>query len=64
MKNNLNTSSAKKMLKQVRPLYIFPPKMSAYSRDFDGIKYMSFLIKNDEFLKKYIIEFGKRLKIP
>ena len=38
--------------------------MSAYRRDFDGTKCMSFLIKDDEFLQKYIIEFGKRLKIP
>ena len=38
---------------KIRPLCIFLPKMSAYRRDFDEymyvlIKYMSFLIKNDE----------------
>ena len=27
--------------------------MSAYRRDFDEIKYISFLIKDDELLKKY-----------
>ena len=27
--------------------------MSAYSRDFDETKYISFLIKDDELLKKY-----------
>ena len=27
--------------------------MSAYRRDFDQTKYMSFLIKNDELLEKY-----------
>ena len=27
--------------------------MSAYRRDFDEIKYMSFLIKDDELLEKY-----------
>ena len=27
--------------------------MSAYRRDFDETKHMSFLIKDDELLKKY-----------
>ena len=27
--------------------------MSAYRRDFDGTKYMSFLMKDDELLEKY-----------
>ena len=36
--------------------------MSAYRRDFDETKYMSFLIKDDELLKN-IITFGKKLKI-
>ena len=27
--------------------------MSAYRKDFDGTKYMSFLIKYDELLEKY-----------
>ena len=27
--------------------------MTAYRKDFDEIKYMSFLIKDDELLKKY-----------
>ena len=29
------------------------PKMTAYSRDFDETKYISFLIKIDELLEKY-----------
>ena len=29
------------------------PKMSAYRRDFDETKYISFLIKDDELLEKY-----------
>ena len=29
------------------------PKMSAYGRDFDETKFMSFQIKNDELLEKY-----------
>ena len=33
--------------------------MSAYRRDFDETKYMSFLIKNDELLKK-LMKFGKK----
>ena len=36
--------------------------MSAYRRDFDETKYMSFLIKDDEFWKK-IMKFRKKLKI-
>ena len=27
--------------------------MTAYSKDFDETKYMSFLIKDDELLEKY-----------
>ena len=34
--------------KKVRPLCIFLPKMSAYRKDFSKIKYMSFLIKDDD----------------
>ena len=37
--------------------------MSAYRKDFDETKYMSFFIKNEELLKKKIIKFGKSLKI-
>ena len=38
--------------KKIRPLCIFLPKMSAYRKDFDETKYMSFLIKHDELLQK------------
>ena len=41
-----NVSLATKMLKKIRPLCKFPPKMSPYRRDFDETKYMSFLIKD------------------
>ena len=34
-----------KDVKKVRPAWIMLPKMSAYRRDFDEIKYTSFLIK-------------------
>ena len=33
--------------------------MSAYRRDFDEIKYMSFLMKDDELLEKYNEIWGK-----
>ena len=39
--------------KKIRPLSIFLPKMSAYRRDFDKTKYMSFLIKDANLLEKY-----------
>ena len=47
---------------KVRPLCIFIPKMSAYRRDFDENKYMSFLIWDDELLEKYN-EIFKNVKI-
>ena len=37
--------------------------MSAYRKEFDETKYMSFLIKDNELLIKYLIKLGKRLKI-
>ena len=40
------------MLKN-RPLCIFLPKMSAYRKDFDETKFMSFLTKDDKLLEKY-----------
>ena len=33
---------------------IFLPKTSSYRGDFDETKYMSFLMKNEELLEKYI----------
>ena len=39
--------------KKISPLCIFFSKVSTYRRDFDGTKYMSFLIKDDELLEKY-----------
>ena len=41
--------------KKTGPLYILPPKMSAYRRDFDKTKYMRnvcFLIKDEKLLEK------------
>ena len=58
MKKDLNISLATKRLKN-RPSCIFLLKMSAYRRDFDETKYMSFLIKDDELLEKYNEIWGK-----
>ena len=41
------------ILKKVRPLCAILPKMRAYRRHFKETKYMSFLIKDGEFLGKY-----------
>ena len=37
----------------MKPLCIFLPKISAYRKDLDETKYISFLIKDDELLEKY-----------
>ena len=37
--------------------------MSAYRRDFDGSKHMSFLIKDGELLEKNIMKFVKKSAI-
>ena len=55
VKKDLTISLATKMLKN-RPLCIFRPKMSAYKRDSDEAKYMSFLMMN---YQKKIIKFEK-----
>ena len=46
--------------KKVRPLCILLPKMSAYRKDFDETKYISFLIKDVELLEKYEFFFIKK----
>ena len=38
--------------KKVRALYIFLSRMSTYRKDFDETRNISFLIKDDELLKK------------
>ena len=42
---------------------MFLTMISTQKRNFDGTKYMSFLIKDDELLKKNTMKFGKKLKI-
>ena len=39
--------------KKFMPLCIFLPIMSAYRKDFDETKYVSFLIIDDKLLEKY-----------
>ena len=39
--------------KKVRPLYIMLPKVSAYKRNFDETKHLSFSEKDDALLEKY-----------
>ena len=39
--------------RKVKVLFIMLPKMSAYRRDFDETKYMSFLRRDDELLGKH-----------
>ena len=39
--------------KNVWPLCVILSKMSAYRKDFDETKYMSFLLKHEELLEKY-----------
>ena len=47
--------------KKIRPLCIFLPNISAYRKDFDETKYISFLVKDDELLEKYN-EIWKKVK--
>ena len=53
VKKDLNILLGTEMLKKIRPLCIFLPKMSAYRKNFDETKYISFLVKDDELLEKY-----------
>ena len=53
VKSVLNISLAAKMLKKIRPIFIFLPKISAYRRDFDETKYISSLIEDEVLLEMY-----------
>ena len=53
VKKDLNILLVTKILKKIKTLCIFFPRMTAYRKDFDETKYISFLIKDDEFLEKY-----------
>ena len=52
IKRDLSISLVTKMVKN-RASCIMIPKMSAYRRDFDETKYISFFIKDDKLLEKH-----------
>ena len=51
-KKGLKYFNGYKYAKKLIHLCIFLPRMSAYRRDFDETKYMSFVIKDDELVEK------------
>ena len=53
VKKDLKYFIGYKDIKKIGRLYIFHPKMSAYTRGFDKTKYMSFFIKYEHFFEKY-----------
>ena len=59
IKKDLSISLVMKMLKKIRPLCIFLPKMSAHRKDYNETKYVSFLIKDNEIFKKWNKIFDK-----
>ena len=62
VKKDLNIVLASKILKRLDLyIYIFLPKMSAYTKGFDKPKYVSFLIRDDKM--KIVMKFGENLKI-
>ena len=42
------------MLKKIRSLYLFLPKMNASQTNFDKTKCLSFFIKSEKVLEKFI----------
>ena len=45
---------------KVKPLHIMPPKMGTYVQCYDGqIKWMYFLIEDNDLLKKYTTLWDK-----
>ena len=42
------------MIKKIRPLFIFFPKVSAYKIDFDETEFMYFMIKEEKVFDKYM----------
>ena len=61
-KKNLNILLATKIQEKNKLLCICLPKMSAYRKDFDETKYVSFLIKEEKLLEKYN-EIWEKIKI-
>ena len=58
VKKDLSILLVTKMLKKLNA-YVYFLKMTAYRKDFDETKYMSFLIKDHELLKKKQYNLGK-----
>ena len=52
VKEDLNTLLDTEMLTPIKVLCVFLPKMTAHRKGFDEIKYIFFLIKDNEFLEK------------
>ena len=52
-KNDFKYFIGYKDAKRIRPLCILLPKMSAYRRNFDETKCVSFLTKDEKLLEKY-----------
>ena len=50
-------------IKKVIPSRIMLPKMSAYGKDFDEMKYMFFFYKEMMNCQKNIMKFGKKSAI-
>ena len=40
-------------MKKLKPLFMMLPKTIGYTKSFNENKYISFLIKDDEWLEKY-----------
>ena len=49
--------------RKVRPISVMLPKMHTFRRNFDELKYISFVIKNDELLKSYYEIWDKVSKV-
>ena len=62
VKRVLNTLFCHKDAKNIRSLSTSLPKMSAYRKDFDKTKCMSFLIRDEKLLEKYNESWKKSLQ--
>ena len=63
-KNGFKYFIGYKDAKEIIPLYIFFTKMSAYRRDFDKTRCMTFLIKNGKMLENYNGIWKKSATLP
>ena len=63
LSNILNISLDTKILKKIRPFYIFLPQMIIYKRNFDENRHIYFFIKQEKVFIKYLEIFEKIRKI-